>query len=100
MPYVCKIPLVIYLKPLPYFVIHVHDMLLPFDAALQNGLTPLAGHSLSWTNERHPNIKNNGTMIAKLWTPEDPRKNEPTAAGTDKLSPSFNLDLQSSPSSS
>uniref|UniRef100_T1J8F5 BHLH domain-containing protein n=1 Tax=Strigamia maritima TaxID=126957 RepID=T1J8F5_STRMM len=38
-----------------------------------NGLTPLAGHSLSWKNEKQASPPSN-TMVAKVWTPEDPRQ--------------------------
>ncbi|RWS24650.1 pancreas transcription factor 1 subunit alpha-like protein [Leptotrombidium deliense] len=39
-----------------------------------NGI-PLPGHSLSWTSEKYSN--NNGNVkIAKVWTPEDPRRHE------------------------
>ena len=40
----------------------------------QYGLPPLAGHSLSWTDEKKPTLGPNNTMSAKIWTPEDPRK--------------------------
>ncbi|XP_019405654.1 PREDICTED: pancreas transcription factor 1 subunit alpha [Crocodylus porosus] len=37
------------------------------------GLPPLAGHSLSWTDEKQ--LKEQNTVrTAKVWTPEDPRK--------------------------
>ncbi|XP_074595536.1 uncharacterized protein LOC141850743 [Brevipalpus obovatus] len=37
--------------------------------------SPLAGHSLSWTYEKSPFCHGN-VMIAKIWTPEDPRSLE------------------------
>ncbi|XP_056149725.1 pancreas transcription factor 1 subunit alpha [Lampris incognitus] len=37
------------------------------------GLPPLAGHSLSWTDEKQLRDKNI-IRTAKVWTPEDPRK--------------------------
>lgn len=37
------------------------------------GLPPLAGHSLSWTDEKQ--LKDQNIIrTAKVWTPEDPRK--------------------------
>ncbi|XP_041478502.1 pancreas transcription factor 1 subunit alpha-like [Lytechinus variegatus] len=38
------------------------------------GVTPLAGHSLSWSHEKNTQPGPNGTMVAKVWTPEDPRQ--------------------------
>ncbi|XP_014665470.1 PREDICTED: pancreas transcription factor 1 subunit alpha-like [Priapulus caudatus] len=38
------------------------------------GLPPLAGHSLSWVNEKSKPYGPNNTMHAKVWTPEDPRQ--------------------------
>ncbi|NWU23763.1 PTF1A factor, partial [Dyaphorophyia castanea] len=37
------------------------------------GLPPLAGHSLSWTDEKQLK-EQNVIRTAKVWTPEDPRK--------------------------
>ncbi|MEE6466898.1 hypothetical protein FKM82_007084 [Ascaphus truei] len=37
------------------------------------GLPPLAGHSLSWTDEKQLK-EQNFVRTAKVWTPEDPRK--------------------------
>lgn len=37
------------------------------------GLPPLAGHSLSWTDEKQLS-EQNIIRTAKVWTPEDPRK--------------------------
>ncbi|KAI5282389.1 Pancreas Transcription Factor 1 Subunit Alpha [Manis pentadactyla] len=37
------------------------------------GLPPLAGHSLSWTDEKQLK-EQNIIRTAKVWTPEDPRK--------------------------
>ncbi|GAB6032973.1 hypothetical protein CHUAL_012166 [Chamberlinius hualienensis] len=50
-----------------------------------NGYAPLAGHSLSWTNEKKP--KHGNTMIAKLWTPEDPRRCKETTNSSDNNGP-------------
>ncbi|KAL3210672.1 hypothetical protein MRX96_008622 [Rhipicephalus microplus] len=42
-------------------------------ARLMNGsYLPLAGHSLSWSSEKQGPTGN--VMVAKVWTPEDPRK--------------------------
>ena len=38
------------------------------------GLPPLAGHSLSWTDEKKPKLGPNNTLVAKLWYPEDPTR--------------------------
>ncbi|XP_023218877.1 pancreas transcription factor 1 subunit alpha-like [Centruroides vittatus] len=38
-----------------------------------NGFLSLAGHSLSWSNEKQQ-LQNGNVMVAKVWTPEDPRK--------------------------
>ena len=38
-----------------------------------HGVPPLAGHSLSWTDEKTPKVGPNQKMFAKIWTPEDPR---------------------------
>ncbi|KAK2142878.1 hypothetical protein LSH36_901g00009 [Paralvinella palmiformis] len=40
------------------------------------GIPPLTGHSLSWTDEKKPQLGPNSTMTAKIWTPEDPRKSK------------------------
>lgn len=40
------------------------------------GYPPLAGHSLSWTDEKRRGPGPNNTMVAKIWTPEDPRKHK------------------------
>ena len=40
---------------------------------LHYGLPPLAGHSLSWTDEKKQVLGPNNTLTAKIWTPEDPR---------------------------
>lgn len=37
------------------------------------GLPPLAGHSLSWSDEKQLR-EQNIIRTAKVWTPEDPRK--------------------------
>ncbi|XP_072179702.1 pancreas transcription factor 1 subunit alpha-like [Diadema setosum] len=41
---------------------------------MEYGAIPLAGHSLSWCNEKKTQPGPNGTMTAKVWTPEDPRQ--------------------------
>ncbi|CAH1789006.1 unnamed protein product [Owenia fusiformis] len=54
-------------------IIHCHNGI--SDDGEQYGLPPLAGHSLSWNDEKKLNMGPNGnTMTAKIWTPEDPRK--------------------------
>lgn len=40
--------------------------------ALNGSYLPLAGHSLSWSSEKQGPTGN--VMVAKVWTPEDPRK--------------------------
>ncbi|KAK3108796.1 hypothetical protein FSP39_015943 [Pinctada imbricata] len=37
------------------------------------GFPPLAGHSLSWTDEKKTKFGPNKKIFAKIWTPEDPR---------------------------
>ncbi|GIX84594.1 pancreas transcription factor 1 subunit alpha [Caerostris extrusa] len=39
------------------------------------GYVPLAGHSLSWSSEK-PSAQNGNVMVAKVWTPEDPRRHK------------------------
>lgn len=39
------------------------------------GFVPLAGHSLSWSSEK-PSALNGNVMVAKVWTPEDPRRHK------------------------
>ena len=34
---------------------------------------PLYGHSLSWVNDRQPQIGPDNKLSAKIWVPEDPR---------------------------
>ncbi|NWH79806.1 PTF1A factor, partial [Piaya cayana] len=51
------------------------------------GLPPLAGHSLSWTDEKQLK-EQNVIRTAKVWTPEDPRK------ANDKASPN---DIENEP---
>ncbi|XP_006825561.1 pancreas transcription factor 1 subunit alpha [Saccoglossus kowalevskii] len=46
----------------------------PSPTDMEYGLPPLAGHSLSWTDEKNKSLRHNNTMIAKVWTPEDPRQ--------------------------
>ncbi|KAG8178941.1 hypothetical protein JTE90_024913 [Oedothorax gibbosus] len=36
---------------------------------------PLAGHSLSWGSEK-PSALHGNVMVAKVWTPEDPRRHK------------------------
>lgn len=36
------------------------------------GGPPLAGHSLSWKDEKKPHIGPNKTLYAKIWIPENP----------------------------
>ncbi len=43
------------------------------DDGEQYGYPPLAGHSLSWTDEKKVNMGPNNTIHAKIWTPDDPR---------------------------
>lgn len=40
--------------------------------ALSGSYLPLAGHSLSWSSDKQGPTGN--VMVAKVWTPEDPRK--------------------------
>lgn len=57
------------------------------------GVTPLAGHSLSWSHEKHSQPGPNGTMVAKVWTPEDPRQSSssssPMSTGSSSSSEHF-----------
>ena len=50
------------------------------DEAEQYGLPPLAGHSLSWTDDKKTNLGPNNTLSAKIWTPEDPRQHSTNAS--------------------
>ncbi|CAB4016381.1 pancreas transcription factor 1 subunit alpha-like [Paramuricea clavata] len=43
------------------------------DVPNEFGLSPLRGHSLSWTDKSKS--RQNTIMTAKVWTPEDPRQN-------------------------
>jgi hypothetical protein len=36
---------------------------------------PVGGHSLSWSSEKGDHVRS--IMIAKVWTPEDPRTGRP-----------------------
>ncbi|XP_064647713.1 pancreas transcription factor 1 subunit alpha-like [Lineus longissimus] len=54
-------------------IIHCHRGL---DESEHYGLPPLAGHSLSWTDDKKSTLGPNNTMTAKIWTPEDPRQNK------------------------
>ncbi|XP_059142526.1 pancreas transcription factor 1 subunit alpha-like [Physella acuta] len=40
------------------------------------GPPPLTGHSLSWRDVKHPNLGPRHTLVAKIWTPEDPRSHK------------------------
>uniref|UniRef100_A0A2C9JKU2 BHLH domain-containing protein n=1 Tax=Biomphalaria glabrata TaxID=6526 RepID=A0A2C9JKU2_BIOGL len=40
------------------------------------GPPPLTGHSLSWRDLKHPSLGPRHTMVAKIWTPEDPRSHK------------------------
>ncbi|XP_046338492.1 pancreas transcription factor 1 subunit alpha-like [Haliotis rufescens] len=55
-------------------IIHCHRGI--HEEEEQYGLPPVAGHSLSWTDDKKPHIGPNNIMVAKIWTPEDPRKNK------------------------
>lgn len=50
-----------------------------------NSIVPLAGHSLSWAAEKQPvcSPTNGNVMVAKVWTPEDPRKGKEGLLSTD-----------------
>lgn len=54
----------------------------PTPTETEFGLQPLAGHSLSWSNERKKSTYGSShTLTAKVWTPEDPRGlNSPTGS--------------------
>lgn len=55
------------------------------------GLPPLAGHSLSWSDEKQLR-EQNIIRTAKVWTPEDPRKLHSKPGLTDiENEPPFNL---------
>lgn len=43
---------------------------------IARGWLPLAGHSLSWRDEKNPSLGPNRTMFAKTWIPEDPTKHK------------------------
>lgn len=43
---------------------------------IARGWLPLAGHSLSWRDEKNPGLGPNRTMFAKTWVPEDPTKHK------------------------
>ena len=58
------------------------------------GYPPVTAHSLSWVDEKHTGVGPSGTMVAKVWHPEDPRtstsisiNNNPSAntAATDSV---------------
>ncbi|KAK3715615.1 hypothetical protein QZH41_009607 [Actinostola sp. cb2023] len=48
-----------------------------FASQNEYGLTPLTGHSLSWTDSKKTKVVTS-TMTAKIWTPEDPRMDNPS----------------------
>lgn len=55
------------------------------------GLPPLAGHSLSWSDEKQLR-EQNIIRTAKVWTPEDPRKaHSKTALADIENEPPFGL---------
>ncbi|MED6233166.1 Pancreas transcription factor 1 subunit alpha [Ataeniobius toweri] len=54
------------------------------------GLPPLAGHSLSWSDEKQLR-EQNIIRTAKVWTPEDPRKQHQTALTDIENEPPFGL---------
>ncbi|XP_061180403.1 pancreas transcription factor 1 subunit alpha-like [Saccostrea echinata] len=45
---------------------------------IARGWQPLAGHSLSWKDEKNPGLGPNRTLFAKTWVPEDPTKHKNT----------------------
>ncbi|XP_074659445.1 pancreas transcription factor 1 subunit alpha-like [Tubulanus polymorphus] len=61
------------------------------DEGEQYGLPPLTGHSLSWTDEKKPQMGPNNTMSAKIWTPEDPRQNKMTSECSSLLDNTLDL---------
>ncbi|KAH6939418.1 hypothetical protein HPB50_017816 [Hyalomma asiaticum] len=48
------------------------EMKFAFIGLINGSYLPLAGHSLSWSSEKQGPTGN--VMVAKVWTPEDPRK--------------------------
>ncbi|XP_015911506.1 pancreas transcription factor 1 subunit alpha [Parasteatoda tepidariorum] len=48
------------------------------------GYVPLAGHSLSWSSEK-AGAPNGSVMVAKVWTPEDPRRNKSSENSSSSL---------------
>ena len=48
------------------------------------GLTPLAGHSLSWHDAKRPTLGPNNTMTAKTWHPEVPPRQTDQSDGADQ----------------
>ncbi|VDI74951.1 pancreas-specific transcription factor 1a, partial [Mytilus galloprovincialis] len=52
-------------------IIHYHTGLFADDNSIYGG-PPLAGHSLSWKDEKKPQLGPNKTFYAKIWTPENP----------------------------
>ncbi len=54
------------------------------------GLPPLAGHSLSWSDQ---NLKRGGTKVRtlKTWTPEDPRSSNRSVKNSDAMNRSCEL---------
>ncbi|KAM9308702.1 pancreas transcription factor 1 subunit alpha [Gastrophryne carolinensis] len=56
------------------------------------GLPPLAGHSLSWTDEKQLRDQNI-VRTAKVWTPEDPRKLNKSSLNNIENEPPLSLNL-------
>jgi len=44
------------------------------------GYPPLAGHSLSWADDKKRYLGPKNTMTAKIWIPEDPRPSDCSSA--------------------
>ncbi|XP_077160108.1 pancreas transcription factor 1 subunit alpha [Paroedura picta] len=59
--------------PKKVIICHRGTARLPSPSDPDYGLPPLAGHSLSWTDEKQLK-EQNIIRTAKVWTPEDPRK--------------------------
>ncbi|XP_066302461.1 pancreas transcription factor 1 subunit alpha-like [Branchiostoma lanceolatum] len=59
---------------------------IPTPGDLEYGLPPLAGHSLSWTDEKKP-ASSGSTLYAKVWTPEDPRSSRSKTTGYENVTP-------------
>ena len=61
------------------------------DEGEQYGLPPLAGHSLSWSDDKKQAYGPNHTLTAKIWTPEDPRQHKMSSECTSLLDASLDL---------